>query len=179
MKKNHCLLLKTPDNRHFFTHENNFPLLVEFGKTFGAEISVVKADNPPVLELEELTRCLCTPNDNEPPKYEVLEIKLSASEVSNRTKKSEISKQINSYIKDELISGKAVSIVGLLSKFNGTNQTMSGYLTRARRELTAKGYYIKRIGVGEYKVEEMPKKKRGFLDSPGYYSETYYRSDNQ
>ena len=57
-----CLLIQTKDKRKFFTHEKNFVQLIEFSKTFGAEISMVKLEEGPILELKELAPAICDPS---------------------------------------------------------------------------------------------------------------------
>ena len=59
-KKNFkCLMLKTRDNRKYFTHEKNYDYLIEFSRTFGAEVSVVEVEEAEVLDLEELAPAIC------------------------------------------------------------------------------------------------------------------------
>ena len=57
-----CLLIKTKDNRKFLTHEKNLNSLIEFSKTFGAEIFTVPiAQEFSILELKDLVAALCNP----------------------------------------------------------------------------------------------------------------------
>ncbi len=76
MKTIDCLMLKTPDERCFFTLKNNYPQLIEFARTYGAQISVVKASNVQVLELEDLAKSICNQEEQTKPEYEIVEIKI-------------------------------------------------------------------------------------------------------
>lgn len=154
MKDKKCLLLKTPEGRHFFTHENNFTVLVEFGRTFGAEISVVKTPDPLVLELEDLAKYICSQVQDEAPKYEVLEIMLSASESSKPTKKSDLSKEAYDFIRATLLDGKSISISDLATKFTSmTRTTLSSCIQKVKKELIKENYKVVREKPGQYKIQ--------------------------
>lgn len=147
-----CLLLKTPDNRMFFTHENNLPLIIEFGRTFGAEISLVKAKEAPVLELEELARLICAPTESkEGTEYTVLEVKLSPDEkiVAN---KNEDALKAGEYAKTELLQGRKITLKDLASKFPEAKPKMSELLGKVRRELSKDGYRIVKEAPGQYRL---------------------------
>jgi hypothetical protein len=68
-----CLLIKTKDKRNLFTEKKNFGQLIEFSKTMGAKISVVKADNPDILSIEELPPAICNSNYRPRTPFEILE----------------------------------------------------------------------------------------------------------
>lgn len=152
-----CLLLKTPDKRCFFTSENNFPMLVEFGRTFGAEISVIRAKQEvEVMELADLAKLICSPPSVTPPEYEVLEIKLAAPTNENRITRQDrlkTAREINAHIHAMLLSGKTITLSDLESKFPFlTMRSLSNHLARAKRELQAQGYTIKREKPGQYRI---------------------------
>lgn len=153
-----CLLLKTPDNRCFFTEEKHFPLLVEFGRTFDAEISVVKTqEQVEVLELDDLAKSICNQKITEPTPYDVIEIKLAAGPVkkslSDRYDKIKKAHELNEVIRAEFLSGKSVSIADLEAKFPDlTKPSLSNHFTRVRRELQTQGYTLVREKVGQYRL---------------------------
>lgn len=153
-KSNKCLLLKTPDNRCFFTEEKHFPCLIEFGKTFNAEISVVKLkEEIEVLELEDLAKSLCThPPTEVYPIYEVVETKL-VPEAKVRTDKASQPKEISEFIRTELLAGKTVSLSDLETKYENVKRaSLSGYVSRVKWDLTARGYYIVKEKPGKYRM---------------------------
>ena len=138
---NQCLLLKTPDHRHFFTEEKNFPILVEFGKIFDAEISVVKTkEKVEILDLDDLAKSICskTTDESQGLDCEILEIKLSApvrKTTENRTIRLKKAKIIIDEIKTDLKSGKIISLNELENKFSDiAKSSLVNYFTRARRE---------------------------------------------
>ena len=61
-----CLLLETKDKRKFFTHEKNFLQLIEFSRTFNAEISVVKMEQTELLDLKDLAPAICDAHYKKP-----------------------------------------------------------------------------------------------------------------
>ncbi len=125
-----CLMIKTKDKRQFFTHEKNYPLLIEFSKTFGSEMSIVKTQAE-VLDISELAPAICDANYNQEIDYE---------EVKTLTKKS----NIKELIKKRLLSGKIVSLKDLKCK------SPYYYIQLAIKDLEKKGVRIEKIGVGKY-----------------------------
>jgi len=54
MSKKDCLLIKTRNKRKLFTSKRNLKKLMEFAKLLGLKISIVKVENPKILDLKEL-----------------------------------------------------------------------------------------------------------------------------
>ena len=156
-KTKHCLLLKTPDNRYFFTHKNNFTQLVEFGRAFAIEISLVKTHDAEILKLEDLARCLCTQTSTECPNYEVLEVKLSTDYAIKPSSKA---KNINRLIKKNLLAGERVCLDDLVNKFNIERTTLSKYFSKARKDLAANGYCMIKHKPGQYQLALQKRKSR-------------------
>jgi hypothetical protein len=110
-----CLMIKTKDNRKFFTHEEHLNDLIEFSKTFGAEISVVKIkDNIDILELNDLAPAICNASYKSKTNYEIIEIKLARfTNLSPSSKRNQIlnaASNIRKAIKDKLTSGDILEI---------------------------------------------------------------------
>ncbi len=150
-----CLMLKTTDERKFFTHKDNFPQLIEFAKTCKAEISVVKANNVKVMELPELAKSICNHGtQSDLPQYEVVEVKLP--EVANPRKKLlEHANIIYSYVKDNFLQQKIVSLSDLETEFKDfglSKAALCNHIARVRTELTDKGYSITKVKRGQYRV---------------------------
>lgn len=152
-----CLMLKTSDQRRFFTHENNFPQLVEFAKTCEAEISVVRAQNVKVLELEELAKSICDHQEkSNEPSYEVLEIKITPVQPPrSRADQLRKAKEIYTFIKKSFLAGEMVSLSNLESKFRSfglSKPAMCNHIARVRKELSKK-HSIVRVKRGQYRLE--------------------------
>jgi len=158
-KKNYqCLMIKTKDNRHFFTYQKNFPQLIEFSKTFGAEISVVKVKEAEVLQLDELAPAFCDANYQHEPDYDLIEVKIAEFKKigpkppkTNRTKALETAAQVRSYVLQEFISGEVVSLHRVLKKFKTLSiSTVCNHIRTVKQQLAKEGYEIKKIGAGKY-----------------------------
>jgi hypothetical protein len=69
-------MIKTKDRRKFFTHEKNYLPLIEFSKVFNAEISIIKAKDAEVLDLDELAPAICDANyiQPQPEEYDILKV---------------------------------------------------------------------------------------------------------
>jgi hypothetical protein len=159
-------LIKTKDEREFLTHEKNFVQLIEFSKTFGVEISVVKLREPAeIFDLEQLVPAFCTtPNKKHKVKkynYEVLEVKIPVvkyikkNKISNREYILETAKQIRAYIIKEFLSEKVVTLHGIAKRFNKYGLSLSAicnHIRRVKKELDKEGCEIKKIGPGKYKL---------------------------
>ena len=66
------LLLKIK-GRNFLTHEKNLNSLIEFAKTFSAEIYRVEAEDQKILELKALANAICDQDYDAKPRHEKLE----------------------------------------------------------------------------------------------------------
>lgn len=158
MKEKECLLLKTPDERIFCTNPDNLPLLVEFGRTFNAEISLVKLLEPtPILDLEEMAKAICEKEKTEIPKYELIKIQITPSETSKiRLETLKKNRKIKDWIKEKMFSNK-LSVNDIETEFKISKQSAHGYMTRAKREIEASGHKVNKEGAGIYsatKIEE-------------------------
>lgn len=161
MKKKpvNCLMLKTTDQRCFFTYKYNYPQLVEFARTCDAEISVVKAQNAKVLDLPELARSICNHGKQvEIPQYELLEVKVPKQEIKvSRTRKKLLTQAniISSYVKKAFLNSKVVSLTDLETKFSEfglSKSALCNHITRMRKELKKEGRKVLKIKRGEYRI---------------------------
>jgi hypothetical protein len=147
-----CLMIETKDRKKFFTHEKNFPQLIEFSKTFNAEISKVQIPSEAeVLELEDLARALCE-KKSQRLQYKVLELKLC-----RRTTRRKIlyrAKKIQQFIYDKLSSGETVTLKELTRRFKGvTSACLCNHFKTTRKDMTTKGYEFIKVGGGSYKMK--------------------------
>jgi hypothetical protein len=153
-------MVKTKDNRNFFTHEKYYPQLIEFSKTFGAEISVVKVADVEVLDLVQLAPAIC---DDKPcqtlPDVEIIETKIPNVK-RQRNKLLENSKNIQSYIEDLFRKGEIVRLQSLIKRYKRlqiTSACLCNHMRIVREKLQSEGLVIKKIGGGEYQVQTAEK----------------------
>lgn len=189
-KSINCLMLKMPDDRKFFTSQTNFSQLVEFARTCDAEISVVKARDVKVLELEELARSVCNHGRHvETTEYELVEMKtISPDEVNvARTRKKLLTQAniISSTVKDAFLRGEVVSLCGLenqYSEFGLSKAALCNHIARVKKELADEGHVIVKVQRGQYRVVACPSEK---VSSPklnnddGHIEATYTRSQQE
>jgi hypothetical protein len=144
-------MIETKDRKRFFTHEKNFPQLIEFSKTFNAEISKVQIPSEAeVLELEELAPAFCE-KKSQKVDYKILESKL-CHKVTRRKILSR-AKKIQGYIEKKLLAGTAVSLKELNCKFKGlTSACLCNHFKQTRWNLQTKGYIFVKEGGGKYKL---------------------------
>ena len=147
MKKK-CLLLETKDKRKFFTHAKNYNDLLEFSNSFGAELSIVKADNPIILSLNELAPAICSSD-----------VKYSASfKIEKPVKirmKTNTANIIREYIRMSFLKKEVVSLQGIANKFKHFNLTLACFcqhIARVRESLMAEGHAFCKVGGGKYKL---------------------------
>lgn len=69
-----CLMIETKDKRNFFTHKKNYMPLIEFAKTFKAQISVVKTNEAELLDLVDLSSAICNPYYKQKANFEIVEV---------------------------------------------------------------------------------------------------------
>jgi len=153
-----CLMLKTADQRCFFTHKNNYPQLIEFARTCAAEISVVKTHNVKVLELSELAKSICNHGKQcDLPQYELVEVKLPPY-IPAKKSRQKLLKQANTiaaHVKKLFLDYKTVSLANLESKFSKfglSKSALCNHISRMRAELKRQGYKVSKIKRGEYKL---------------------------
>jgi len=151
-------MVKTVDNRHFFTDLDNFPQLIEFSKAQNAEISVVKPKGlVQILALPQLARSLCDPNYKLlDPKYDLVERKLTLT--AGKTPRQRLlaqAQEIRQYIEKVLVAGDIVSLENLASKFEEYNlgeAALRKHLTYVRLKLAKTGRQVEKVGVGSYQI---------------------------
>lgn len=147
------LLIKTKDNRKFLTYEKNLPSLVEFAKTFNAEIELVEVEKgTKCLELKNLSEALCDPT------YEKCSDYRSVRRIFPKTKKirksiiSEAS-TIRNFIQKRFLSGKDVSLKFLKEKYKNqklTDACLCNHMANVRKSLIKEGYKFRKLSAGKY-----------------------------
>jgi hypothetical protein len=148
-----CLLIKTKDKREFFTHEENYPQLIEFSKTFQAEISIVKVENAPILDLAELAPLFCKAQFNDCYDYEIVKSLLPKKNARKTSIKN--ASKIRKHIEDEFLKGATVSLKKLKQKYAKyylSDSCLCNHLQAVRQLLIHNGYTVEKISGGTYRV---------------------------
>lgn len=150
-----CLLIETKDKRKFFTHEKNFPQLIEFSKTFNASLSIVKMNQGPVLELAELAPAICSPIYKKPTaQYEIVQNMMSKKD-RPRTNILKLAEKIKLHIVEEFKGKRIVSLKELKKKFrkdNLSSATLCNHVRRVKNELETQGFRFEKVGAGQYRA---------------------------
>ncbi len=149
-----CLMIETKDRRRFFTHPNNYEHLIEFGKTFGAELSVVKVEEPEILDLMSLAPALCDSSFkiSKNQIIEIIETKLPKDKKKRRSLLQQAS-EIKGWIKRQFLTGKAVRLKDIkehYKNYNLTSQAFCNHLADVRKNLESEGFEVRKIGHGSY-----------------------------
>jgi len=152
--KQTCLLLKTKDGRKFLTYEKNLPSLIEFAKTFGAEIYRVEIEKQKILELKALANAICDQEYATSPKHRRIE-KIHPKPKRTRQAILRNAIKIRKFIRRRLLAGKPVSLKELKTKYKHyemTDACLCNHLSTIRKLLIREGYTIKKLGAGKYCV---------------------------
>jgi len=153
-KPHKCLMVKTKDNRSFFTHSKYYPQLTEFSKTFGAEISVVKIKEGEVLDLIQLAPAICNSDYTAKPEFEILETKIPIKKRC-RSKLLKNSQKIRNYIESQFRNGTTVSLKILMNRYKRlriTSACLCNHIKVVREKLEKEGMKIIKVGGGKYQM---------------------------
>jgi hypothetical protein len=147
------LLVKTKDNRKFITYEKNLQSLVEFAKTFGAEIELVEIEKgTKSLELKALTAAICNPVYEGCAEYTGIEKIFPESKKGRKSILSE-AKVIRQFIQKKFLSGKPVSLKDLKDKYKNqklTDACLCNHVAMVRKSLCKEGYSFRKVSAGTY-----------------------------
>jgi hypothetical protein len=158
-------MVTMPDDRQFFTSQMNYMTLIEFAKTCEVQLSVVKARDVKILELNELAKSICTHSKTDP--CELVEMKLlklddELSLARSRKKLLAQANIISNAVKEAFLGGEIVSLTTLENEYDGfglSKATFCNHIARAKKELGKEGYCIEKIKRGQYRIAEPPKQK--------------------
>lgn len=148
---NQCLLIRTKDNRKFLTYEKHLPSLIEFAKTFNAEIYKATAEGK-LMELKSLANAICDPQYDENPDHTKIE-KLYPKSKKTRDIILKDASKISRFIRRRLLSGKPLSLIELKEKYKNCNVTdacLCNHLATMRQSLVREGHSFDKVGAGKY-----------------------------
>ena len=151
-----CLLLKTKDGREFLAYEKSLPSLIEFAKTFGAEIYKVEVENQKTLELKALVTAICNQDYKSYPTYTKLE-KVCPKPKKDRDTILKTAAQIRKYIRRRLLIGKEVSLKELKKKYKDckvTDACLCSHFAAIRKLLGREGHNFEKRGAGKYCISK-------------------------
>lgn len=150
-----CLLIETRDRRKFFTHEKNFGPLIEFCKSFKANIMLVNMTGGELLTLEELAPAICSPQPkNSKVQYEILGTMLTARQ-NTRNKILAHSEKIQNHITKTFLAGEVVDLKRLKNKFKTfglSDAALCNHMKKSRDRLVADGHKVEKVGAGKYRI---------------------------
>jgi Holliday junction resolvase len=149
-----CLLIELRDKRKFFTQKENMVQLVEFCKSFHANMKIVKMTQGELLDLEKLVPAICDPTvKTSATKYEILENKISAAK--DRKQTLTLAKRIQKYITNRFLERKTVSLKDLREKYQEDSigsAALCNHLQKVKTTLENQGFQFIKVSAGNYKV---------------------------
>lgn len=151
------IMIRTKDKRKLFTSKKNLPSIVEYAKTFRAEIAEVEAEVEP-MELGELALALCDANVTQEVPSTVINHLYPKDLVKDSKPRSVILKEaktIKSWIEQQFVAKKVVSLKTLREQFDGmdlSDSALCNHLTAVRRKLKTQGQIITKTENGGYCV---------------------------
>ena len=150
-----CLLIETYDKRKFFTYQKNFGPLIEFSKSFKANILLVNMIKGELLDLNELAPAICSPSTkNQKVEYEVLANMLTSNKNSRKNLLSQ-SEKIQKFITTTYKQGEIVDLQKIKKKFKNftlTDAALCNHAKKSREKLALEGYKFEKVGAGKYRM---------------------------
>jgi hypothetical protein len=151
-----CLLVKTQDKRRFLVNEKNMPSIIEYVKTFHAEVYLVEVLNGKVINLlKNLAGAICNPDYDTEMEINIIERIYPRSRPRSSILKN--AKKIREFIHSRLSNGKPVSLKDLKKRYKNcdiTDACLCNHLSAVRKQLARSGKVIEKIGQGNYCLVE-------------------------
>jgi len=152
---NDLLMIRTKDNRKLFTDRANLPSLIEYAKTFQAELIEVKASIVP-LQLDQISKLLCDPNVSQ--QADELLVKqlypqFILKEPKTRSLILEEASIVRKWIEEQFLSKKIVSLKNLRQQFSAmdlSDSTFCNHMKEVKKLLKIKGHIITKLNNGAY-----------------------------
>jgi len=149
-----CLLIELKDKRKFFTHKENMVQLVEFCKSFHANMKIVNMTQGELLDLDKLVPAICNPTVKiSAIQYEILENKILA--VKDRKQTLILAKIVQKYITNRFLERKTVSLKDLREKYQEDgigSAALCNHLRKVKTTLENQGFQFIKLSAGNYKV---------------------------
>lgn len=152
-------MIELNNSRRLFTRKSNYPQLIEFSKTFGAEVSVVKVkEETEVLDLQEIPKAICSEDSPQhTPVFEIVETRLSKRRFDDRKTMLKRAERIRNHIQKRFLQGKVVKLKNIKKQYRQyglTSSTFSNHLREVRKELSGIGHVVEKLKAGEYRLQK-------------------------
>lgn len=151
-EKMKCILIETNDKRKFLTYEKNLNELKNFIDIFQVKITKVDQIKGKILDLKDLAVALCEVS-NKKDDVEYKPINQKDNKKITSSKKS--CTLIRSFIYNNLIKNKPVSVKDLKQKFNHfdlCDATFYNHIRKVKEVLEKQGIEVKKISPGNFKA---------------------------
>jgi hypothetical protein len=135
------LMITLRDKRKFLTNTKHLNQLVEFAKTFGANISIVTTECKNLLSLDKLAEDICDTNSK--PNEFTCEI-VQSIPVSQSKTNIVFKKIINALRRHRHVDTE--EIVSLYKKKGIDEKNIYSQITRAKKHITKIGMTLKKLG---------------------------------
>lgn len=149
---NNCLLVKTPDKRKFLVSEKNMSSIIEYVKTFHAEVYQVEVIQGKIIyQLKNLAMAICNPDFDTD--MEIKNPKKIYPKTRPRSFILKNAKKIREFINERLSQGKSVSLKDLKKKYKNcdiTDACLCNHLSAVRKQMIKSGMIVAKVGQGKY-----------------------------
>jgi hypothetical protein len=151
------IMIRTKDKRKLFTFKKNLPSIIEYAKTFRAELAEVEVDVKP-LELGELAKALCDANVNYDVTPKIVKEIYPKNVVKDYKPRKVILKEaaeVRKWIESQFQAKKVVSLKTLREQFDGmdlSDSTLCNHITAVRNKLKTQGQIVTKNENGGYCV---------------------------
>ena len=136
-----CLMIMLKDKRKFLTSQKNLKHLIEFAKTFHAELSIVSVEGRKTLSLERLAAEICDTNSkNCDFPYRTVR-KISTNEGANAT-------ALFNHVVRVLRSGRCIhesKLVDAFKKKGMEDSVIHSQILRAKRYMGSLGLPVRKV----------------------------------
>jgi hypothetical protein len=137
-----CILIKTKDDKRFFTYRKYLQNLVNFGEIIEAEFFIAKTKPENILELKKLVLAICSADYKSPTEFKIIK------PIENKIK-TKASIDIRTHIKESFFKGKEVSLKNIKNEFKNcklSDPSLCNYISKVRKDLMEKGFPIEKYG---------------------------------
>jgi len=153
-KQFNCIMIKTQDNKTFFTYKTNIKKIIEYVKNFDFELYLTKAFNVNVLDLDDLVKALCNKNEDHSKTEHKIIKRLYPTHITKRRRMIKNATTIRNFIANHFKSGKIVSLQLLKNQFQDcelSDSCLCNHISYIKKHLEKQGYRIKKVSPGKYK----------------------------
>lgn len=145
------LMIQMKDKRKYYTEPSNLPMLVEFAKTFGAELTLVESPGVDTMDLERLAPALCDDAYKSPRLGRNIRVvhklyPIEEKRVRTRQEMLQNAKDIREHIRLTLETNGAIRAADVKEKFYDlelTDSCMSNHVAVVIKDMKKHGIHVK------------------------------------